>query len=260
MERLHKILAHCGVGSRRECEELIEQGRVDVDGEVVTELGTKIDPGEARIRVDGERVKLEPHVYYLVHKPKGFLCTNEDTHGRPKVIDLIPDEKRIYTVGRLDEESEGLILLTNDGELANRVTHPRYKIAKTYRLTIPGPVEPEQLERIKSGVWLSDGKTAPAEILKVQRHKRRTFVTVTIHEGKNRELRRIFAKVGLRVQALVRIGIGPLRLGDLERGAYRRLHPRELDFVRKDGSRPRAKKARKRRPQVRGRSRKHRRP
>ncbi len=259
MERLHKILAHCGVGSRRDCEELISQGRVDVNGQVVTELGTKVDPAADRIRVDGEKVKIEPHVYYLVHKPRGYLCTNEDTHGRPKVIDLIPQQRRVYTVGRLDEGSEGLIILTNDGALANLVTHPRYKVDKTYRLTIAGPVTPEQLDRVSRGVWLSDGKTAPAAIRGVQRNRGRTFVTVTIHEGKNRELRRVFAKVGLRVQALLRVGIGPLRLDDLRKGAYRLLHPRELDFVRKrtDGDAPVEKKKPARRPPL---VRKHRRP
>lgn len=231
-QRLQKVLAHCGVGSRRECEEIIEQGRVEVNGAVVTKLGTKIDPDADEIKVDGERVKPEERVYYLVHKPKGYICTNSDERGRPRVVDLIRDHRRIYTVGRLDEESEGLILLTNDGELANIVCHPRYQLDKTYRLTVRGEVTPEQIERIESGVWLSEGKTGPSSVRNVDRRGQRTMVTVTLWEGRNRELRRIFAKVGLRVTHLARTAIGPLRLRGLEPGAYRRLGPQELDFVR----------------------------
>jgi 23S rRNA pseudouridine2605 synthase len=231
-QRLQKVLAHCGVGSRRECEEIIEQGRVEVNGKVVTKLGTKIDPDADEIKVDGERVKPEERVYYLVHKPRGYICTNSDERGRPRVVDLIRDHRRIYTVGRLDEESEGLILLTNDGELANIVCHPRYQLDKTYRLTVRGEVAPEQVERIERGVWLSEGKTGPASVRSVDKRGQRTLVTVTLWEGRNRELRRIFAKVGLRVTHLVRTAIGPLRLRGLEPGAYRRLRPQELDFVR----------------------------
>ena len=230
-ERLHKILAHCGIGSRRECETIIEQGRVEVGGKVVTKLGTKIDPGEEEIRVDGERVKVEGRVYYLVNKPRGYICTSSDDFGRPRVIDLIRDDRRIYTVGRLDEQSEGLILLTNDGNLANIICHPRYQVDKTYRLTIPGRVTPEQLDRIGRGVWLAEGKTAPADIRRVDRRGTRTMVTITLWEGRNRELRRMFAKVDLKVSHLLRTAIGPLQMGDLAVGAYRKLTPSELKFV-----------------------------
>ena len=139
-ERLHKYLAHCGIASRRECETLIEEGRVEVNGDVVTKLGTTIDPAADKVRVDGESVSEEKKVYYLVNKPRGYLCTNRDDHGRPRVIELVPERRRIYTVGRLDEDSEGLILLTNDGTLANVVTHPRYEVDKTYKLLVRGSV------------------------------------------------------------------------------------------------------------------------
>jgi 23S rRNA pseudouridine2605 synthase len=230
-ERLQKVLAHCGVGSRRECETFIEQGRVEVNGKVVTKLGTKIDPAADEIRVDGERVNLEEKICYLVHKPRGYLCTSKDSHGRPKVIDLVPEERRIYTVGRLDEGSEGLLLLTNDGALANVICHPRYQVDKTYRLTVRGPVDPRALERIERGVWLAEGKSTPARIERVDRKGPNTVVTVTLWEGRNSELRRIFAKVDLRVTHLVRTAIGPLQIQDLPVGGYRRVHPRELEFA-----------------------------
>jgi len=232
MERLQKVLAQCGVGSRRECETMIEQGRVQIDGKVVTKMGTKIEPGTVEIKVDGERVRVEERVYYLVNKPRGCVCTSSPEHGAWRVIDLVPDQKRIYTVGRLDERSEGLVLLTNDGELSNIICHPRYQVDKTYRLTVQGRVEPKQLERIEKGVWLPEGKSAPAQVRRVERHGASTVVTVTLWEGRSRELRRIFAKVDLRVSDLVRTAIGPLRLEGMKPGAYRRLGEEDLAFAR----------------------------
>jgi 23S rRNA pseudouridine2605 synthase len=232
VERLQKVLAQCGVGSRRECETLIEQGRVEVDGKVVTKLGTKIEPGAVQIKVDGERVGLEERVYYLVHKPRGFVCTSTTERGDRRVIDLVPDKRRVYTVGRLDASSEGLVLLTNDGGLSNIICHPRYQVDKTYRLAVEGRVEPKQLDRIEKGVWLPEGKSAPAQVRRVERHGRSTVVTVTLWEGRSRELRRIFGKVGLHVSELVRTAIGPLRLEGMKPGAYRRLAEAELAFAR----------------------------
>ncbi|MHC4973742.1 MAG: pseudouridine synthase [Planctomycetota bacterium] len=232
MQRLQKVLAHCGVGSRRECEEIIEQGRVEVNGQVVTRLGTKVDPEHDGIRVDGEQVAMERRVYYLLHKPRGYICTNRDERGRPRVIDLIPDDRRIYTVGRLDEASEGLVLLTNDGALANIVCHPRYQVDKTYRLEVRGRIDPRQLDRIERGVWLAEGKSAPARVRRVDRKGDRNVITLSVWEGRNRELRRIFAKVALRVTRLTRTAIGPLRIDGLDIGAYRRADQRELAFAR----------------------------
>ncbi|MHC4342191.1 MAG: pseudouridine synthase [Planctomycetota bacterium] len=240
-DRLQKILAHCGVGSRRHCETLIEEGRVEVNGRVVTKLGTKVDPFGDELKVDGERVRVENRVYYLLNKPKGYICTSSDEMGRPRVIDLVKEDRRIYAVGRLDENSEGLILLTNDGALANVICHPRYQVDKTYSLTVQGQVARDQLERIERGVWLSEGKTAPAQVRRVVRRRASTLVTVTIWEGRNRELRRIFNKVDLKVSHLVRTAIGPLKSSDLPLGSYRRLKESELEFVRKrlaDGWRP----------------------
>jgi 23S rRNA pseudouridine2605 synthase len=232
VERLQKVLAQCGVGSRRECETLIEQGRVQLDGKVVTKLGTKVEPGAVEIKVDGERVKVEDRVYYLVNKPRGFVCTSSTEHGARRLIDLVPEQRRIYTVGRLDEFSEGLVLLTNDGALSNIVCHPRYQVDKTYRLTVRGRVDPRQLERIEKGVWLPEGKSGPAHVRRVERQGDNTVVTVTLWEGRSRELRRIFAKVDLRVSGLVRTAIGPLRLDDLRPGAYRRLSAEDVAFAR----------------------------
>jgi 23S rRNA pseudouridine2605 synthase len=230
-ERLQKVLAQCGVGSRRECETLIEQGRVEVDGKVVTKLGTKVEPGAVQIKVDGERVGVEERVYYLVNKPRGFVCTSTAERGDRRVIDLVPDRRRVYTVGRLDASSEGLVLLTNDGGLSNIICHPRYQVDKTYRLTVEGRVDPKQLERIEKGVWLPEGKSAPAQVRRVDRHGRSTVVTVTLWEGRSRELRRIFGKVGLHVSNLARIAIGPLFLGDMQPGAWRRLGDADLAFA-----------------------------
>lgn len=232
MERLQKVLARCGVGSRRECETLIEQGRVEIDGKVVTKLGTKVEPGAVHIKVDGERVGLEERVCYLVNKPRGYVCTSSAERGELRVIDLVPEKRRIYTVGRLDERSEGLVLLTNDGTLSNIICHPRYQVDKTYRLTVQGRVEPKQLERIEKGVWLPEGKSAPAQVRRVERHGGSTVVTVTLWEGRSRELRRIFGKVDLRVSDLVRIAIGPLHLEGMKPGSYRRLSEDEMSFAR----------------------------
>ncbi|MFQ5843609.1 MAG: pseudouridine synthase [Planctomycetota bacterium] len=231
--RLHKVLAHCGVGSRRECEKIIEQGRVVVNGKPVTKVGTKVDPDRDELRVDGEKVQLEESVYYLVHKPRGYVCTSRDPEGRPRILDLLRDDRhRLYTVGRLDAESEGLILLTNDGEITNVICHPRYQVDKTYRLTVQGEVRPEQVARVERGVWLAEGRTGPAEVRRVRRRGERTELLITLWEGRNRELRRILGRVGLQVTHLVRTAIGPLRMEGLPVGRCRRLDPKELAFAR----------------------------
>ena len=158
-ERVQKVLAHAGVGSRRACEELILKGRVSVDGEVVRVLGTRVDPARARIAVDGEPIKLESVVYYAVNKPKGYVSTNVDPAGRPRVVDLLPEiPERVYTVGRLDADSTGLMILTNDGDLANRLAHPRFGVEKLYRALVAGFPSREMLAKLTEGVWLSDGK------------------------------------------------------------------------------------------------------
>jgi 23S rRNA pseudouridine2605 synthase len=228
--RLVKHLAHAGVASRRAAESLIAEGRVRVDGETVRDPAR--DVGEDnRILVDGRAVSgPEPRVTYAVHKPVGVVSTAQDTHGRPTVVGLLPDEGlRLYPVGRLDADSSGLILLTNDGELANRLTHPRFEVPKSYRAKLAGkPIDEAALRRLREGVELEDGRTAPAEARRLGEHE----LELTIHEGRNRQVRRMCSVVGREVLELRRVRFGPLRLGPLAAGEYRRLEPAELDLLR----------------------------
>jgi 23S rRNA pseudouridine2605 synthase len=234
LERLHKVMAAAGAGSRRECERLIVEGRVVVDGAVVRELGTKVDPETCDIRFDGERLKPAGLVYYMVNKPRHIISTCRDEMGRPGVVDLVPETpKRIYPVGRLDADSVGLVLLTNDGALAQRLTHPRFEIMKTYEVRVRGAVGDGSLERLRKGVWLSDGR---ARVEGCEIRRRRPTVTdllVTLHEGKNREIRRVFARLGHPVLQLKRLSIGTLRLGSLKEGHHRKLTPAEVDELRR---------------------------
>lgn len=228
--RLHKFLASAGVGSRRACEELIEQGRVSVDGEEVRSMGLLVDPEKQEIRFDDERVEAEAPAYYAVWKPPGFICTNDDPQGRRTVVSLVQDRKRrrLYTVGRLDEDSEGLIIVTNDGEFSNLVAHPRYGLDKLYELKLRGSLSPDALDRVRSGVWLSTGRTGPMFCRIQKRTKHFTHVTAGIKEGKNRQLRRVFANVGHPVLKLRRVRIGNLTLSGLKRGGVRVLRPAEV--------------------------------
>jgi 23S rRNA pseudouridine2605 synthase len=220
-QRIQKILARAGLGSRRECEEIIAAGRVSVNGDVKSELGSKADPDTDDIRCDGEPVKLEKAVYFVLNKPLRVLCTNERTFGQKRVIDLFQGiPQRLYTVGRLDAESTGLILVTNDGELAQKIAHPRYEVEKTYSVTVSGALEGPALEKIQQGVWLAEGRTGRAKVRILKRSRQFTHLEITIHEGKNREVRRIFAKVGHPVTHLVRTRIGNLHLGTLREGQW----------------------------------------
>jgi 23S rRNA pseudouridine2605 synthase len=233
-QRLQKVLAAAGLGSRRECEELILAGRVDVDRAVVTELGTRVDASRAEIRVDGVRLPRPKRVYYALNKPAGVVCTNRDPSGRPRAIDLIAaKDERLFTVGRLDLHSEGLILVTNDGELANQLTHPRYDVHKTYRVVVAGHPSREILARLRRGIHLAEGVARVANARIKRRDKRSTVLEIVLKEGRNREIRRVLARVGHKVLRLVRIGIGPLRLGDLPVGDYRRLNRREIEALRR---------------------------
>jgi 23S rRNA pseudouridine2605 synthase len=225
--RLAKYLAHAGVASRRSAETLIAVGRVSVEGEVVTDPAR--DVGEhSRVALDGRPLTgPEPRVVYAVNKPLGVLSTARDTHGRPTVVELVPAAGlRLYPVGRLDADSSGLILLTNDGELANRLTHPSFQVPKTYRVKLAGgPVGEGALAALRGGVALQDGPTAPALV----RRLRANLIELTISEGRNRQVRRMCAAVGHPVVELERIGLGSLRLGGLERGGHRRLRAAELE-------------------------------
>lgn len=228
-QRLQKLLASAGFGSRRQCEELIEAGRVDVDGQIVTRLGTTVDPDVNKVRVDGDLLKKQKLVYYAVNKPIGFVTTNRDPQGRPRVVDLVPPDERVFPVGRLDRNSEGLILLTNDGELAQQLTHPRFGVRKVYRVTVAGKVDSETMKHMRKGIYIAEGfvRVEGARLLKSR--SRSTEMEIVLREGKNREIRRILARLGHKVQHLRRIAVGPLRLGDLPPGAYRVVSHHEVD-------------------------------
>jgi 23S rRNA pseudouridine2605 synthase len=231
---LQKVLAHAGLGSRRVCEEYILQGRVTVDGKVVRELGTRVDPNQAVIAVDGERVRLEKMVYYAVNKPKGYVSTNDDPAGRPRVIDILPEvPERVYSVGRLDEDSTGLMILTNDGELANRLAHPRYGVEKVYRALVAGSPSREIVSKLTEGIWLSDGKVRAKRARVVGTQGEATTIELVLAEGKKREIRRMLARLGHKVMSLNRIAIGPVILKGLSPGESRPLSRSEIDLLRK---------------------------
>jgi 23S rRNA pseudouridine2605 synthase len=232
LQRLNKVLAHAGVGSRRHCEELILAGRVSVDGQAVRELGTKVAHGQ-RIAVDGVLIREERHVYWLVNKPRGYLCTNHDPAGRPLALDLVPQiSQRVYTVGRLDEASEGLLLLTNDGDLANRLMHPRYGVEKTYLVQVAGSPSRDDLLQLLKGVWLSDGHVKARKVKRLKTQGESTWLRVTLAEGRNREIRRMLARLGHKVLRLRRIALGPIQLGTLTAGKARRLAREEVEALR----------------------------
>ena len=233
-ERLQKALAQAGVGSRRACEEYIKQGRVTVDGKTVRELGVRVDPMKANIALDGERVRLERAVYFAVNKPKGYVSTNDDPAGRPRVVDILAEvPERVYTVGRLDEESTGLMILTNDGELANRLAHPRYGVEKLYRAVVAGAPSPDVLKQLAEGVWLSDGKARAKRVRIVGARGDSTILELVLAEGKNREVRRMLARFGHKVMSLTRVAIGPITLKGLPIGEFRPLNPAEIDLLHK---------------------------
>ena len=232
-ERLQKVLAAAGIASRRNCEELIEAGRVMVDGEIVTKLGTRADPATQEIAVDGQKLKRPKHVYYAVHKPKNVLSTNWDPSGRTRLVDLAPDDKRLFCVGRLDRSSEGLAMLTNDGELAHRIMHPSFGVSKTYIVEVAGSVTSKDVDDLTKGVYLSEGRAKASNVRIKSRRSKSTLLEIELQEGKNREIRRIMAKLDHKVLNLKRIAIGPLRLGDMPSGAYRELTSLELTALRK---------------------------
>jgi 23S rRNA pseudouridine2605 synthase len=233
MERLNKVLAHAGVGSRRHCEDLITAGRVSVDGRTVRELGTRVDPAEQRVCVDGRPIRTERPAYWLVHKPRGYISSSHDPAGRPLVLDLAPQiSQRVYTVGRLDESSEGLILLTNDGDLAYRLLHPRFGVEKTYLVQVAGSPTADDLQQLLKGVWLSDGHVRARKVKRLKGQGTSTWLRVVLSEGKNREIRRMLARLGHKVLRLRRIALGPVELGELPLGKARRLSPEEVEALR----------------------------
>jgi pseudouridine synthase len=229
-QRLHKILALAGISSRRKAEELIKEGLIQVNGKIIRGLGVKVNPDTDKIYYAGRLIKPEKKVYFLLNKPKGYLCTNYDPQGRRLVTDLFRNlPYRLYTVGRLDAESEGLVILTNDGELCNKLTHPRYEVPKTYQIVVDSYLTPEVLEKVQKGVWLSEGKTAPTRIRIIKRARNFTLLGITLKEGKKREIRRIFAKFGYKVKSLVRSKIGKLTLDNLKPGQSRQINQEVIE-------------------------------
>ncbi len=247
VDRLSKVLASRGVASRRKCENLIAAGRVRVDGRVVTEQGARVDPGGARIEVDGRVVSEVRRLYVLLHKPAGCVSTARDPQGRPTVLELVPIGARLFPVGRLDMNSEGLLLLTNDGALAELLTHPRYEHEREYWVLVNGVPTEEAIDRLRIGVELEDGRSWPASVSTLPRRAvgRRllcrsartgrasgTWLRVIIHEGRKRQIRRMCEAVGHPVRRLIRVRMGPLHLGELAVGSWRHLKDDEVADLR----------------------------
>jgi 23S rRNA pseudouridine2605 synthase len=233
MQRLQKILAAAGIASRRRCEEIILEGAVCVNGSVADTLPVFADPEKDVITVSGRKIGAARKVYFLLNKPKGVICTNSDPQGRKKAIDIVRSRERIFCVGRLDADSTGIIILTNDNELANKLTHPRYGLAKTYIVRVSGEISGEQIEKLKKGVWLAEGKTGGAGIKILRRSHKESLLEVTIREGLNREIRRMFAKMELPVRTLARTRIGKINARGLGIGKFRALKGAEVEYLKK---------------------------
>ena len=234
VERLQKIIANSGICSRRKAEELIIAGKVNVNGVVVDTLGFKADPNDD-IEVNGQKIAREEKVYFLINKPKNIISSVKDDRGRTTVIDLVDTDKRIFPVGRLDFDSSGLMLLTNDGELTNMMLHPSFEIEKTYEVTISGQITEEEVATLRKGVVIDGIKTSRAKVtlLRYNANKNISFLTVTIHEGRNRQVRKMFETLNYEVTRLNRIKEGPLTLGTLQPGQYRKLKPVEVKSLKK---------------------------
>ncbi len=244
MERLQKILAQAGVASRRKCEDLIKAGRVEVNGEVVSTLGAKVDPAADEIAVNGRPIRLEEKVYLLLHKPKGVIASVTDPKGRKVVTDYLPGVKqRVYPVGRLDYDTEGLLLLTNDGEFSQRLTHPKHEFPKTYHATVKGVPHGSLLDKLAAGVELEDGMTAPAavEYVDIDPNGKQSLIEITIHEGRNRQVRRMFEAIHYPVVKLRRVRFGFLTLEGVPRTKYRHLTKQEVKELLDMAGRPKQK-------------------
>jgi 23S rRNA pseudouridine2605 synthase len=232
-QRLQKVLAAAGVDSRRKCEELILEGVVRVNRKVVDKLPAFVDPDKDIITVNSRKIRAARKVYFILNKPKGVICTNRDPHGRKKAIDIVYTKERIFCVGRLDAETTGLIFLTNDSELSNRLTHPRYGISKTYVVRIKGEIKPEQIEKLKKGIWLAEGKTSRASVKILKRRHTESSIEITIRQGLNRQVRRMLAKIGMPVKSLARTKIGRLGIRGLGVGKSRELTKTEVTYLKK---------------------------
>ena len=229
--RLQKYLAEAGIGSRRKCEEYIEQGKVKVNGNIAT-LGTKIDPEKDKVEFEEKEINnIEENIYILLNKPIGYVTTVNDQFGRDKVLDLIKVKQRIVPVGRLDMYTSGALLLSNDGEFIYKITHPKHEIDKTYTVTVKGIITDQEVEKLRNGVEIEDYITKPAKvkILKIDKEKNISRLAITIHEGKNRQVRKMCEAIGKKVQALHRSKIGNIDVKDLKIGTWRYLKPKEIE-------------------------------
>jgi 23S rRNA pseudouridine2605 synthase len=231
MERIQKILSQAGVASRRASEQLMLEGRVTVNGETIRELGTKADPAADDIRVDGRRIRIpERHIYLLLNKPRGYMTTRSDPQKRPTVIDLLKGVREyIYPVGRLDYDSEGLLILTNDGDLAARLTHPRHGVPRVYEARVLGEPDAHDLRRLSKGVVIDGRRTEPAKVASLGPNQLR----ITVHEGRNRQVRKMCEAIGHPVTELRRVSVGPIRDSKLKLGQWRELSPQEVESLRR---------------------------
>jgi len=232
-QRLQKILAASGIDSRRKCETLILEHAVSVNGEIVNELPAFADPEKDDIRVDGQRIKQTKKVYFLLNKPKGVICTSSDPQRRQKAVDLVDCPERVVCVGRLDIDTTGAIILTNDSELVNRLTHPKYELPKTYQIVVRGRVEGADVEKLKKGVWLAEGKTQGAAVKIIRRSHAETTLQVVISQGLNRQIRRMFSQLGFKVKLLKRTQIGDIVLKGIAAGNYKRLTKPQLAYLKR---------------------------
>lgn len=241
LERLQKVLAQAGIASRRKCEEYITSGRVEVNDKKVTELGVKVDPEKDVIKVDGRPIRQQKKLYLMMNKPKGVITSVNDPKGRKVVTDFLEDVgERVYPIGRLDYDTEGLLLLTNDGDFANLLMHPRHHVPRTYHATVKGTPHGSVLDKLRSGVKLDDGVTAPAEIEyhDVDEEKKESVISITIYEGRNRQVRRMFEAVNYPVERLRRVQYGPITLAGLTRGRYRHLSLEEVESLKQAALQP----------------------
>jgi len=232
-ERLQKILARSGAGSRRRAEDMIKNGRVAVDGAIIREMGVRLDPDKHSITLDGKAVYLEKEkIYILLHKPKGYVTTLNDPQGRPVVTDLLENvDFRVFPVGRLDLDTEGALILTNDGSLAQQVQHPSFEINKTYVARVAGRPSAKKLTQLAKGIMIEGKKTFPAHLKVIKPGSRSSVIQITIHEGRKRQVRKMFAAIGHKVIELKRIAYGRLQLGDLSQGKFRYLKREEIDLI-----------------------------
>lgn len=232
--RINKFLAECGLGSRRKCEQYVLDGRVKIGGRVVDNLATEVTPKDLVTFDDAPVTPDSKHIYLMLHKPKGYVCTTSDEKGRKTVMDLMPayKDKRIYPIGRLDYETEGLLLFTNDGELANIILHPKNEMPKTYVARVKGFMEPEDVKKLEKGVEIDGEKTKECKVRLLEFDENESRVEITITEGRNRQVRRMFEAIGKEVLFLKRVSIGEIRLGGLTRGTYRKLTIKEMAYIK----------------------------